>query len=81
MRRSREERNDEPPARIPPGGFRELGPVNWVIAKVGARAIRAPGSRLFDVLGQHRLLFPAWLPFSGSCSARWPSCRGRTPKW
>jgi alkylhydroperoxidase family enzyme len=52
------------PARIPPGGFRELGPINWAIAKVGARGIRAPKFHLFNVLGQHRLLFLAWLPFS-----------------
>ena len=56
------ERN--PPARIPPGGFRELGPINWAIAKIGARGIRAPKFHLFNVLGQHRLLFLAWLPFS-----------------
>ena len=53
------------PARIPPGGFKELGPINWAIAKLGARGIRAPKFHLFNVLGQHRLLFPAWLPFSG----------------
>jgi AhpD family alkylhydroperoxidase len=52
------------PARIPPGGFRELGPINWAIAKLGARAIRAPRFHLFDVLGQHKLLFLAWLPLS-----------------
>ena len=51
--------------RIAPGGFRELGPLNWVIAKAGARAIRAPRFSLFNVLGQHRLLFLAWLPYSG----------------
>ncbi len=53
------------PARIPPGGFRELGPVNWAIAKLGARAIRAPRFTLMNVLGQHKLLFLAWLPYSG----------------
>jgi alkylhydroperoxidase family enzyme len=53
------------PARIAPGGFKELGPVNWAIAKLGARTIRAPRFSLFNVLGQHRLLFLAWLPFSG----------------
>ncbi len=53
------------PARIPPGGFKELGPINWGIAKLGARGIRAPRFSLFDVLGQHRLLFPVWLPLSG----------------
>lgn len=52
------------PSRIPPGGFRELGPINWAIAKLGARGIRAPKFHLFDVLGQHRLLFLSWLPFS-----------------
>ncbi len=53
------------PARIPPGGFKELGPINWGIAKLGARGIRAPRFSLFNVLGQHRLLFPVWLPLSG----------------
>src|SRR3981189_318720 len=53
------------PARIPPGGFKELGPINWTIAKLGARGIRAPKFHLFNVLGQHKLLFLAWLPFSG----------------
>src|SRR6185312_15006450 len=52
------------PARIAPGGFKELGLVNWAIAKLGARAIRAPRFSLFNVLGQHRLLFLAWLPYS-----------------
>lgn len=36
-----------------------------MIAKAGARAIRAPRFSLFNVLGQHRLLFLAWLPYSG----------------
>ncbi|ADT97377.1 carboxymuconolactone decarboxylase family protein [Mycolicibacterium gilvum] len=52
-------------ARIPPGGFKELGPLNWVIAKAGARGIRRPRFSLMNVLGQHRLLFLAWLPLSG----------------
>jgi len=58
---------DQPstPPRIPPGGFRELRPVNWAIARIGARTIRAPRFSLFNVLGQHRLLFLAWLPYSG----------------
>lgn len=53
------------PARIPPGGFRELGPLNWAIAKAGARRIRAPKFHLMNILGQHRLMFLAWLPLSG----------------
>jgi AhpD family alkylhydroperoxidase len=55
----------ELPARIQPGGFRELGPLGWVIAKLGARAIRAPRFSLFNVLGQHKLLFLTFLPYSG----------------
>jgi AhpD family alkylhydroperoxidase len=64
---SDERSSEEPttPARIPPGGFRELGPINWAIAKLGARRIRAPKFHLFNVLGQHKLLFLAMLPFSG----------------
>ncbi len=69
------------PARIPPGGFRELGPINWAIAKLGARGIRAPKFHLFNVLGQHRLLFLAWLPFSRISAVRRASCPARTPKW
>ena len=36
-----------------------------MIAKLGARTIRAPRFTLFNVLGQHKLLFLAWLPYSG----------------
>ncbi|MDN4517528.1 carboxymuconolactone decarboxylase family protein [Mycolicibacterium austroafricanum] len=52
------------PARIAPGGFKELGPLNWAIAKIGARGIRRPRFSLMNVLGQHRLLFLTWLPLS-----------------
>jgi AhpD family alkylhydroperoxidase len=65
---TRDERSQQEPtspARIPPGGFRELGPISWAIAKIGARGIRAPRFSLFNVLGQHQLLFPVWLPLSG----------------
>ena len=61
--RSRDEQ--QAPARILPGGFKELGPLNWGIAKIGARGIRRPRFSLMNVLGQHRLLFLAWLPLSG----------------
>ena len=52
------------PARIEPGGFRQLGPLNSVIAKIGAKTIRAPRFALLNVLGQHHLLFLTWLPYS-----------------
>jgi alkylhydroperoxidase family enzyme len=51
--------------RVPAGGRRELGLVNWAIAKVAARSIRAPQMHLFTVLGQHRMLFLSFLPYSG----------------
>ncbi len=51
--------------RIPSSGsLRELGPIGWIIAKACTRAIRAPRFHLMDTLGQHRLLFLAWLPVS-----------------
>jgi AhpD family alkylhydroperoxidase len=53
------------PARIPPGGFRELGLLNWAFSKVAARAARVPQVHLFTTLGQHRRLFWTWLPFGG----------------
>lgn len=53
-------------ARIPATrSFRELGPIGWVAVRVGARAIRAPRFRLFDTLGQHRLLFLTFMPYAG----------------
>ena len=52
--------------RIPPGTRRELGLVNWAISRVMARGIRAPEMHLATTLGQHRLLFPAFLPYSAA---------------
>ncbi len=50
--------------RIPAGGFRELGPINWVLAKGAARTVRAPRMHLFATLGQHKRLFLAMMPYS-----------------
>lgn len=52
--------SDGQAGRIPPGRFRQLGPVNWVLAKLGARTVRAPEFHLFTTLGQRQLLFWAW---------------------
>lgn len=46
--------------RIPAGGFRELGPINWILAKSAARTVGAPEMHLFTTLGHRRLLFWAW---------------------
>jgi AhpD family alkylhydroperoxidase len=51
--------------RIPAGGRRELGLLNWIISRVAARSIRAPQMHLFTTLGQHKLLFLSFLPYSG----------------
>lgn len=54
------------PARIPTtGSVRELGPISWVAARVGARQIRAPRFHLMEVLGKHTLLLLSFLPYSG----------------
>jgi alkylhydroperoxidase family enzyme len=46
--------------RIPSGGFRQLGLINWLLAKSAARTVGAPEMHLFTTLGQRRLLFWAW---------------------
>jgi AhpD family alkylhydroperoxidase len=50
-------------ARIPAGGFRKLGPINWVVNKIAAWVIGAPRMYLFATLGQHKLLFQMWFLF------------------
>ena len=52
--------------RIRSGGLRELGPINWALSRIAARVIGAPQMHLFSVLGQNKLLFACWLPFSGA---------------
>lgn len=51
--------------RVTPGGLRQLGPINYAIAKVGARAIRADDMHLFSTLGRGKRLFLGWLGYSG----------------
>jgi AhpD family alkylhydroperoxidase len=59
--------------RIPSGRFRDLGPVNWILAKSAARTVGAPQMYLFTTLGQHRLLFLVWAFYSARL------LRGRLP--
>ncbi|MGH3969790.1 MAG: carboxymuconolactone decarboxylase family protein [Mycobacterium sp.] len=62
-------------ARIPSSGrLRELGVINWVMAKFGARTVGAPQMHLFTTLGQHKRLFWTWLTYSGAL------LRGRLPR-
>jgi len=51
--------------RIPSGRLRQLGPINWVIAKLAARKMRAPEMHLFTALGQRQFLFWAWSIYGG----------------
>ncbi len=50
--------------RIPPGGRRELGLINWIISKLAARSVRAPHMHLFEVLGQNKMLFWSFLVYA-----------------
>lgn len=59
--------------RIPSGRFRELGPINWALAKLAARRMHVPEMHLFTTLGQRRLLFWTWSFYSGRL------LRGRLP--
>jgi 4-carboxymuconolactone decarboxylase len=60
--------------RVPSGGFRELGPINWILAKSAARTVGAPQMHLFATLGQHKRLFLAMMPYSALL------LRGRLPR-
>jgi alkylhydroperoxidase family enzyme len=60
--------------RVPAGGFRQLGPINWVLAKSAARTVRAPRMHLFATLGQHKRLFLSMMPYSALL------LRGRLPR-
>lgn len=60
--------------RIPAGRLRQLGPINWVLAKLGARAVRAPEMHLFTTLGHRQTLFWVWLMYAGRL------LRGRLPR-
>ncbi|MCW2659348.1 MAG: 4-carboxymuconolactone decarboxylase [Mycobacterium sp.] len=59
--------------RIPSGRFRQLGPINWVMAKLAARRMRVPEMHLFTTLGQRQVLFWTWSMYSGRL------LRGRLP--
>jgi len=49
--------------RIPYGGLRSVGLINWVVNWFAARVIRAPRMHLFTTLGLHRRLFRVWFVF------------------
>jgi AhpD family alkylhydroperoxidase len=53
------------PPRIAPGGFKELGLVNYAISALAGRAAGGDSPHLFTTLGRQRKLFRGWLHFSG----------------
>jgi AhpD family alkylhydroperoxidase len=61
-------------SRIPDGGFRKQGPINWVVNRIATWVIRAPRMHLFATLGQHKLLFQVWFLFGAVLYA------GRLPR-
>jgi alkylhydroperoxidase family enzyme len=50
--------------RIPSARFRDLGLINWILAKSAARTVGAPQMHLFTTLGQHKRLFLAMTPYA-----------------
>src|ERR1700723_802320 len=60
--------------RIPSGRFRDLGLINWILAKSAARTVGAPQMHLFATLGQHKRLFLSMMPYSALL------LRGRLPR-
>jgi AhpD family alkylhydroperoxidase len=51
--------------RIEPGRLRELGPINWAVARAGSKASGVPDMHLFSTLGRAGGLFRGWLFYSG----------------
>jgi AhpD family alkylhydroperoxidase len=54
------------PARIPPGGPSDIGPVNTVIARAVGLATGGRPPHIFTTLARHRRLFRRWLRFAGA---------------
>ncbi|MXQ77850.1 carboxymuconolactone decarboxylase family protein [Rhodococcus rhodochrous] len=51
--------------RIPPGRFKELGPINWVTWKALSAAGGTSDAHLFSTLGRTGRLFRGWLHYAG----------------
>lgn len=59
---------DQP--RIAPGGFKELGLVNYAFCALAGRVIGGRKPNIFTTLGRQRGLFRGWLHFSGKLMPR-----------
>jgi alkylhydroperoxidase family enzyme len=56
--------------RIAPGGMRDIGLVNYAIARVAGRVTGTGPPNIFLTLGRHPRLFRAWLRFAGRLMPR-----------
>jgi AhpD family alkylhydroperoxidase len=63
------------PARIPPGTARDIGRLNFAIARVLGLAAGGRPPNVFTTLARHRRLFRPWLRFAGRLMPR-----GRLPR-
>jgi AhpD family alkylhydroperoxidase len=54
---------DEP--RIAPGGFKELGFINYGFSALAGRVVGGKKPNIFTTLGRQRKLFRGWLYYSG----------------
>jgi alkylhydroperoxidase family enzyme len=60
-----------PSPRIAPGSRRDIGGLNWAIARLlGVASGTAEPPRVFTTLARNRRLFRAWLRFSGTMMPR-----------
>ncbi|KRF17277.1 4-carboxymuconolactone decarboxylase [Nocardioides sp. Soil797] len=53
------------PARLSPGGVREVGPFIWVFSRLAGRVSGTEPPAVFLTLGRNRRLFWGWLHFAG----------------
>jgi alkylhydroperoxidase family enzyme len=53
-------------ARIPPGTPRDIGPVNFAVARALGVATGGGPPHIFTTLARHRRLFRRWLRFAGA---------------
>lgn len=53
------------PARLSPGGVREVGPVIWAFSRLAGRVSGTEPPAVFLTLGRNRRLFWGWLHFAG----------------
>ena len=56
--------------RIRPGGIREIGPINWAIARVSGLALKGKPPNVMTTMARNRRLFRPWLRFNAKMMPR-----------